>query len=175
MLYSYYNVMTGYEKRDHFAQNAIFLAFFKLSPFQGFKSPRLRTWFLSSLDLPLHRSNVKSYSKPPVPSAEPPKRGIKLWFSNAIDVRDRPGSGRGSEFLASVARWWKNIHTRFEVHSCYSSRDISVLKRKFGKCVKWSFLISILYSNSALPRCALIRRDVRYLETKYWISVQTHG
>ena len=133
--------MVGYEKRDHFAQNAIFWHFFKLSPFQGLKSPRLLTWFLSSLGLLLHRSNIRSYSKPPVPSSEPPKRGIKRWFSNTIDVRAHPthtGRGWGSEFLASVAGWWKNIHAWFEVHSCYGSRDISVLKWKFGKCAKWS-------------------------------------
>ena len=118
-----------------------FSAFFKLLPFKGLKSPGLLSWFLSSLDLPLHRPNVRSYSKPPVPSAEPPKRGIKRRFSNAIDARS---PWAGSEFLASVVGWWKNIHTRFEDHSCYGSRDISVLKRKFGKCAKWS-LISYLY------------------------------
>ena len=49
-----------------------FLPFFKLSPFEGLKSPRLPTWFIGSLDLLLHIS-VRSYSKPPVPSSEPPK------------------------------------------------------------------------------------------------------
>ena len=56
--------------------------------------------------------------------------------------------GWGSEFLASVAGWWKNIHARFEVHSCYGSRDISVLKWKFGKCAKWS-LFSYPVTNRA--------------------------
>ena len=121
----------------------VFLLFFKLSPFQGLKSPRLPTWFIGSLGLLLHRSNVRSYSKPPVPSGEPPKWGIKRRFSNAIDALARPahtGCGRGSRFAASVAGWCKNIHARFEVHSCYGSRDISVLKWKFGKCAKWSLL-----------------------------------
>ena len=31
-------IVVGYEKRDHFAQNAIFCLFFKLSPFQGLAS-----------------------------------------------------------------------------------------------------------------------------------------
>jgi hypothetical protein len=98
-------------------------------------------WFISSLGLLLHRSNVRSCSKPPVPSGELPKRGIKRRFSNAIDALARPshtGNGRGSEFAASVVGWWKNIHARFQVHSCYGSRDINVLKQKFGKCAKWS-------------------------------------
>ena len=128
----------------------VFLPFFKLSPFQGLKSPRLLAWFISSLGLLLHRSNVRSYSKPPVPSGEPPKRGIKRPFSNAIDALARPahtGSGRGSEFAASVVGWWKNIHARFQVHSCYGSRDISVLKRKFRKCVKLTvFSYPVTYS-----------------------------
>ena len=118
-----------------------FLPFFKLSPFQGLKSPRLLTWFIGSIGLLLHRSNVKSYSKASVPSGEPPKWGIKRRFSNAIDAAARPahtGNGRGSEFLASVAGWWKNIHTKVQVHSCYGSRDISVLKWKFGNSAKWS-------------------------------------
>ena len=48
------------------------------------------------------------------------------------------GSGRGSEFLASVAGWWKNIHAKVEVHSCYGSRDINILIWKFGNSTKWS-------------------------------------
>ena len=105
------------------------------------QEPQVLTWFLSSLGLLRHRSNVRSYSKPPVPSGERPKRGIKRWFSNEINAHARlahTGRGLGSEFLASVTGWWKNIHARFEVHSCYGSRDISVLKWKFGKCAKWS-------------------------------------
>ena len=79
-----------YEKRDHFAQNVFLLPFFKLSPFRGLKSPRLPTWFMSSLSLLLHRFNIRSYSKPPVPSGEPPKSGIKRRFLNEIDVAARP-------------------------------------------------------------------------------------
>ena len=37
-----------------------FLPFFKLPPFRGHRSPRLLTWFLGSLVLLLHRSNVRS-------------------------------------------------------------------------------------------------------------------
>ena len=113
-------------------------AVFKLSPFQG---PKLPTWFVSSLGLLLHRSNVRSYSKPPVLSGELPKWGIKQRFSNAINACACPahtGNGRGSEFLASVAGWWKNIHTKVQVSSCYTFRVINVLKWKFGKCAIWS-------------------------------------
>ena len=121
-----------------------FLPFFKLSPFQGLKSPRLPTWFVGSLGLLLHRSKVRSNSKPP-------KWGIKRRFSNAINVLARLAHtrcGRGSQFAASVAGWCKNIHARFEVHSCYGSRDISILKWKFGKCAKWylSHILSQLWA-----------------------------
>ena len=114
-----------------------FLQLFKLPPFQGLKSPRLPTCFVGSLGLLRHRSNVRSYSKPPVPSSEMPKWGIKWRFSNAIDTRARPahtGSGRGSQRVVSIAGWWKNIHAKFEVHSYYGFRDINIWICKFGKC-----------------------------------------
>ena len=60
-----------------------FLSLFNLPPFQSSESLGLQTWFVSSLDLLLHRSNVRTLSKPPVPSGEPPKRGIKRRFSGA--------------------------------------------------------------------------------------------
>ena len=47
--------------RDHLVN---FLAFLKLTSFQGMKSPKLLTWFLSSLGLLVNRSNVRIYSKP---------------------------------------------------------------------------------------------------------------
>ena len=54
------------------------LPLFKLSPFQGLKNPWLLTWFIGlHVGLLLCRSNVRSYGKPPVPSGEPPKWGIK--------------------------------------------------------------------------------------------------
>ena len=59
--------VVGSEKRNHFAP------LFKLSPFQGLKSPRLPTLFVGSLGLLLRRSKVKSYSKLPVSSSELPK------------------------------------------------------------------------------------------------------
>jgi len=55
-----------------------FLAVFKLSPFQGHKSPRLLAWFLHSLGLLLHNSNVRSWSKPPVPNGELPNWGNSI-------------------------------------------------------------------------------------------------
>ena len=82
-----------------------FLSLFNLPPLEGSESLGLQTWFVSSLDLLLHRSNVRTLSKPPVPSGEPPKRGIKRRFSNAIDAAARPahaGCGRGPRFAASV-------------------------------------------------------------------------
>ena len=145
-----------------------FLPFFKLSPFQSLKSPRLLAWFVSSLGLLLHRSNVRSLSKPPVQSSEPPKQGIKRRFSNAIDVRARPahtGNGRGSRFAAGVVGWWKNIHARFEVHSCYGSRDINVLKWKFGKCAIWSlFSYPVTYYNyvSGFEKRAYLTRFLKH-------------
>jgi len=46
------------------------------------------------------------------------------------------GSERGSEILASVAKWSKNIHRKFQVCSYHSFEVISVLKPKFGICAK---------------------------------------
>ena len=95
-------------QKGQFRAKRDFLLFFKLSPHQGYNSPRLLTWFVGSLGLLLHRSNIRSYSKPPVPRSEPPKWGIKLRFSNAIDASACPahtGNGRGLEFRARVAGW----------------------------------------------------------------------
>ena len=96
-------------------------------------------WFLCNLDLLFHKSNIRNYSKPPVPSGELSKRSIKWRFLNMINVLSphphRKWAGLG---ILSVAGWWKNIHARFEVHSCNGSRDISILKWKFRKCAKWS-------------------------------------
>ena len=80
--------MTGFEKGGHFVQNAIF-CHLNLPPFQGSESLGLQTWFVSSLGLPLHRSNVRTLSKPPFLSSEPLKRGIKRRFSNTIDAAAR--------------------------------------------------------------------------------------
>ena len=147
-----------------------FFAIFKLSPFQGLKSPRLLAWFISSLGLLLHRSNIKSYIKPPVPSSGPPKRGIKWWFSNTIDVHTRPahaGSGRGSDFLASVAGWWKNIHAKVQVHSWYGSWDI-VLKWKFRNSAKCPlFSDPVTYTSTTTSKQAKFRFHFQWLN-KIW-------
>ena len=139
-----------------------FLSLFNLHvPFQSSESPRLQTSFVSSLDLLLHRSNVRSLNKPPIVSGAPPKRGIKPRFSNAIDAGDCPahtGSGWGSWIVVSVVGWWKNIHARFEVCSCSDSRDISVVKQKFGKCVK----------------CTLFSNPVTYMYDGGHINGDTH-
>ena len=63
--------ITGSDKRVNFVQNAnLFILVLKLLPFQG---PTLLIWFVSSLDLLLYRSNVRSHSKPPVLRSELPK------------------------------------------------------------------------------------------------------
>ena len=43
-------------------------------------------------------------------------------------------SGQGSKILASVAKWSKNIHSKFQVCSYHIFK---VLKPKFGICAKW--------------------------------------
>ena len=77
------------------------------------------------LGLLLHRSKVRSYSKPPVLSSEMPKLSIKtMIFGHDWHIHSpaHAGNGQGLEFLVSVAGWWKNIHTKVQVHSCYGSR-----------------------------------------------------
>ena len=116
--------------------------------FQASKSPRLQTWFASSLGLLLHRSNVRLEARASLLSrAVSCQRAMKGRFSNAIDARTRPahtGSRRGSWLVACVVGWWKNIHARFEVHSCYGSKDVSVLKPKFGNCTKLPLFSNLL-------------------------------
>ena len=73
----------------------------KASRANGFWLDLLAVW----VGLLLHRSNVRSLSKPPILSCEPPKHGIKRRFLNAIDARVRPAhtiNGRGSRFVASI-------------------------------------------------------------------------
>ena len=118
-----------------------FLLFFKLSPSQGHKSPRFPTWFVDSLGLLLHGSNIRSLRKPPVPNSELPNWGIKPQFLNTINsciCSAQTGSGCGTKFLAHVAGWCENLHTKVEVCSCYTFQVISVLKWKFRKCAIWS-------------------------------------
>ena len=64
-------------KKGSYRAKRDILLFLKLPPFQGHRSPRLPTLLVGGLGLLLHISNVKNYSKPLVPSGEPPKRGIK--------------------------------------------------------------------------------------------------
>ena len=88
------HIVTGFEKRGHFAQNAIFCHFstyhhFKAVKALGFRLGLLAVWAFYFTDPTLES---------PVPSGEPPKRGIKRRFSNAIDAAARTahtGSGRG--------------------------------------------------------------------------------
>ena len=78
------------------------LPFFKLSPFQDLKSPGFLAWFISSLGLLLHRSDIRSYSEPSVPSGELPKRGIKWQFLNMIDTLARPAHTRNGRAQNSL-------------------------------------------------------------------------
>jgi len=54
-------------------QNIYSYHFFKLSPYQGLQSSWLPTSLTCTLGLLLHRSNIKSYSMPPVSSGKLPK------------------------------------------------------------------------------------------------------
>ena len=64
--------VTGSEKRGHFAQNAN-ITTFQTVTHQGLQSPGRPASFTDTLGLLLHRSNIKSYSTPPVSSGELPK------------------------------------------------------------------------------------------------------
>ena len=124
-----------------------FLPLFNLLPFHATKSPGFLTRFVSRSTLLLHRSNVRSYSKPPVSSGKLPKHGIKRRFSNVIDACACPahtGNGRGSEFLASIVGLCKSIQSDFDGHSCYCCRVISVWIAKFAKCAKLPLLSNSL-------------------------------
>ena len=99
-----------------------FWLFFKLSPFQGNKSPRLPTWCVDSVGLLLHRSNVRSWSKPPVLNGELPKWGLNGDFEHDRLAHSpaQTGSRCGTEFLASLAGWIENHYTKVEVCCCYA-------------------------------------------------------
>jgi hypothetical protein len=85
LIYAINNSDRIWEKGPFRTKCGFFLPFYKLPPFQGTKSPRLLSWFICGLGLLLYSSSIRSYIKSPVPSSEPPKRGIKRQFSNAID------------------------------------------------------------------------------------------
>ena len=140
-----------------------FLPLFNLPPFRGSRSPRLQTWFVSTLGLLLHRSNGRSLSKPPVPNGEPPKWGMKWRFSNEIDAAARPPPPHrmwaGPTICSECSRMMEEyIHARFEVHRCYGSRDISVLKQKFRKCAKCP-----LFSNPVTYNILWVHRVYFYM------------
>jgi len=42
--------------------------------------------------------------------------------------RPKTGSGRGTEFLVSLAGLCENLHTKVEVCSCFTFQVISILK-----------------------------------------------
>ena len=64
------------------------------------------------------------------------------------------GSGRGSEILASVAKWSKNIHSKFQDCSYHSFNVISVLKPNFGICTKCSLFSDpiTIHTSSVRPK-----------------------
>ena len=87
-------------------------------------------FWLGSLGLLLLRSNVRSLSKPPVPSSEPPKRDIKQCFQTWLMCALTPPIPRWAWFriLVNVVGWWKNVRVKFHVHSYYGSRDTQRFK-----------------------------------------------
>ena len=64
------------------------------------------------------------------------------------------GSGRGSEILASVAKWSKNIHSKFQDCSYHSFNVISVLKPNFRICTKCSLFSDpiTIHTSSVRPK-----------------------
>ena len=76
---------------------------------------------------------------PPVSSGEPPNWGIKQQFQTVGSIHTRHthnASGWVLEILANVAKWTKNIQSKFQVCSYYSFKVISILKPKFWICTK---------------------------------------
>ena len=106
-------IMIEFEEKGALCAKHDFLSLFSLLPFRASESPRLQTWFISSLVLSFHRSNVRSPGKPTVSSSELPKRDIK-WC--------------GSLFAATIIE-----EVSCQGISCYGSTDANI---KFRKCVK---------------------------------------
>ena len=82
--------VSGFEKRAHFAQNANFWHFFKLSSHKNYKNKTLRllTWLISKSGLLLNKPNVRECGgEASVQSTECLKCGIKRQISNAIELR----------------------------------------------------------------------------------------
>jgi len=76
---------------------------------------------------------------PPVLSGEPPKWGRKQQFQTVGSIHTHHthnASGWVLEILANVAKWTKNIQSKFQVCSYYSFKVISILKPKFWICTK---------------------------------------
>ena len=128
--------MTGSEKRGHFAENANFY------PFPNFH--HTKTFRALGFPLALQTLYAFYFTDPTVKAiacllSRAVSRQSEVWngwFRTAGSTRAchaHTGSGWGLEILASVAKWSKNIH-----HVCnyYSFEVISVLKPKFGICVK---------------------------------------
>ena len=119
------------------------------------QSPRLLTWLVSNLGFVLHRYNIRSYSKPPVLSGEPPKQGIKLIFKR----------GWHAHLLHLYRKWiwlripWEcsrmNIHAKSQVQYWCGSRDISVLKWKFQEMSFSHVLWHLLWVVVAVSTCIL--------------------
>ena len=77
-------------KRTTSCKTRFFLSLFNLPPFQATESPDFPTWFVSISTLLLHKSNVRSYTKPSVSNGELPTWGLKRRFSNVIDALTQP-------------------------------------------------------------------------------------
>ena len=89
-------------------------------------------WYIGSLDLLLHWSNVRRHSlKPPVR----PKQWATKVRHKAIYHRMLSPPTPGEEVWLGQQDNINYIHAKVQVLSCHGSR---YLRWKFGNCVKWS-------------------------------------
>ena len=106
--------------------------------FQTVTTLWLQAFHLVCRQFRLHRSNVRSYSKPPVLSSELPNWGKKQRRLMCLLTPPTPEMrATWNSLQVLLAGWWKSIHAKAQVHSCYGSRDIRVEKWKFRKCTKF--------------------------------------
>ena len=111
----FWTYVIGYEKRVNFVQNAIFWHF------QTVTVPRPKQFQASHLVYKQYRPFTSQIQRLKLQQASCPKR----W---AAKVRHKMTFFEHDQC--------KDNYVKFQVHSCCGSRDISVLKWKFGKCTK---------------------------------------
>jgi len=148
-----YIYVTGSEKGGHFVQNANFYHFSNCHHTKAFRP----------LGFPLALQTLQAFY-----FTDPMLKATAYLLSRAVSCQSEvlngrfrtagsmrahhahTGSGRGLEILVSVVKWSKNIHSKFQVCSYHSFKFISVLKPKFGICVK----------------CPLFSDPVTYIHTR---------